>query len=129
MLKLATVFSGIGAIEHALKRMGIEHEIVFASDNGDVDIFKKNIGINFIEISNELKRLKNIIKDININVETDYEYLTDLEEHLKRIDDKVIELKNECREVKLDSSILEDIKNGKVKKEISRIYDNMKIIL
>ena len=43
MLRLATVFSGIGAIEHALKRMGIEHEIVFASDNGDVDIFKKKI--------------------------------------------------------------------------------------
>ncbi|WP_346869872.1 DNA (cytosine-5-)-methyltransferase [Clostridium sp. UBA5119] len=123
MLKLATVFSGIGAIEHALKRMGIEHEIIFASDNGDVDIFKKNIGINFIEISNEIKRLKNIIKDIHISVEDDYEYLTDLEEHLKRIDDKVIELKNQCRDVKLDLSILDDVKNEKVKKEINKIYD------
>ena len=35
MLKLATVFSGIGAIEHALDRMQIEHEIVFACDNGE----------------------------------------------------------------------------------------------
>ena len=33
MLKLATVFSGIGAIEHALKRMRVPHEIVFACDN------------------------------------------------------------------------------------------------
>jgi DNA (cytosine-5)-methyltransferase 1 len=33
MLKLATVFSGIGAIEHALKRMGIIYELVFACDN------------------------------------------------------------------------------------------------
>ena len=33
MLKLATVFSGIGAIEHALKRMKIQHEIIFACDN------------------------------------------------------------------------------------------------
>lgn len=33
MLKLATVFSGIGAVEHALKRMGVVHEIVFACDN------------------------------------------------------------------------------------------------
>ncbi len=33
MLKLATVFSGIGAIEHALQRMGIKHNIVFACDN------------------------------------------------------------------------------------------------
>jgi len=33
MLKLATVFSGIGAIEHSLKRMGIKNKIVFACDN------------------------------------------------------------------------------------------------
>ncbi len=33
MLKLATAFSGIGAIEHALKRMGVPHELVFACDN------------------------------------------------------------------------------------------------
>ena len=35
MIKLATVFSGIGSIEWALKRQGIEHEIVFACDNGE----------------------------------------------------------------------------------------------
>lgn len=33
MLKLATAFSGIGAIEHALKRMQVKHELVFACDN------------------------------------------------------------------------------------------------
>jgi len=33
MLKLATTFSGIGAIEHALKRLGIDNKIIFASDN------------------------------------------------------------------------------------------------
>lgn len=38
MLRLATVFSGIGAIEHALDRMNIEHKIVFACDNGDVKL-------------------------------------------------------------------------------------------
>ncbi len=32
MLKLATAFSGIGAVEHALYRMAIPYEIVFASD-------------------------------------------------------------------------------------------------
>jgi DNA (cytosine-5)-methyltransferase 1 len=37
-IRLATVFSGIGAIEFALKRMNIEHEIVFACDNGDREI-------------------------------------------------------------------------------------------
>ena len=43
MIKLATVFSGIGAIEHALKRMRMDHKIIFACDNGDVDILSKKI--------------------------------------------------------------------------------------
>ncbi len=38
MLKVATLFSGIGAPEWALKRLGIPHECVLACDNGDVDI-------------------------------------------------------------------------------------------
>ena len=37
-MKLATVFSGIGAIEQALHRMGIDYEIVFACDNGDMEL-------------------------------------------------------------------------------------------
>ena len=49
-LKLATVFSGIGAIEHALERMGIEHEIVFACDN---DKFVKQSYFANWEISEE----------------------------------------------------------------------------
>lgn len=35
MIKIATVFSGIGAAEHALKQLNVEHEIVFACDNGE----------------------------------------------------------------------------------------------
>lgn len=35
MLKIATVFSGIGAAEQALLQMGIKHKIVFACDNGE----------------------------------------------------------------------------------------------
>ena len=38
MIRLATAFSGIGAIEQALIRLNIDHKIVFACDNGDVDI-------------------------------------------------------------------------------------------
>ncbi len=37
-IRLATVFSGIGAIEFAFKRLGIDYEIVFACDNGERDI-------------------------------------------------------------------------------------------
>lgn len=61
MIKLATVFSGIGAIEHALDRMGLEHEIVFACDNGDVDILSKKIEDNVNDIKLEIKELKNIL--------------------------------------------------------------------
>jgi len=35
MLRVATVFSGIGAAEHALSRSGVETQIAFACDNGE----------------------------------------------------------------------------------------------
>lgn len=38
MLKLATVFSGIGAPEEALRQLGENFEIVFACDNGERDL-------------------------------------------------------------------------------------------
>ena len=37
-IRLATAFSGIGAIEQAFKRLNIESEILFACDNGDIEI-------------------------------------------------------------------------------------------
>lgn len=53
MLRLATVFSGIGAIEHALERMNIPYEIVFACDNGDIelDMSEEEIKANLANIS------------------------------------------------------------------------------
>lgn len=51
-IRVATVFSGIGAFEQALKKLNINYEIVFACDNGEreitqqvdkiKDFFKKN---------------------------------------------------------------------------------------
>ena len=38
MLKLATVFSGIGAVEQALKKQKIKYDIKFACDNGEIEI-------------------------------------------------------------------------------------------
>lgn len=37
-LKVGTLFSGIGSFEWALKRLGVDYEVVFACDNGDVDL-------------------------------------------------------------------------------------------
>ena len=73
-IKLATVFSGIGSIEFALKRMGIDYEIVFACDNGERDIVydeikeKENVKTlkSYIEKKEYVDKLyKNKTKSIN----------------------------------------------------------------
>lgn len=79
MIKLATVFSGIGAIEHALQRMQLDHEIVFACDNGDVEILTKEIGMNIDEIGTELNALSKIIKNIQFNDEIEDLYKNQLD--------------------------------------------------
>ena len=66
MIRLGTVFSGVGAIEHAFKRLNLKHKIIFACDNGGVDIFGKKIGDNFLEIDEEIIYLDKIIKNLNI---------------------------------------------------------------
>ena len=43
VIRLGTLFSGIGSIEYALKELGIEYEIEFACDNGEVKLEKKSI--------------------------------------------------------------------------------------
>lgn len=71
MIKLATVFSGIGAIEHALDRMGLQHQIVFACDNGDVDILNKEVAVNIDDVGAELKHLKKTISTIGLDSEVE----------------------------------------------------------
>lgn len=70
MLKLATAFSGIGAIEQALKRLAIEYQIEFACDNGDVEID--------IDHDQELKKIKKMktIEDKRLYVEKLYKTLS-----------------------------------------------------
>lgn len=60
MIKIGTVFSGIGAVEHALERMGIDYEIKFACDNGDVDILSKKVESNFDSIREEITEIENV---------------------------------------------------------------------
>ena len=54
-IRLATVFSGIGAAEFALKRLKIEYEIVFACDNGE-----REIKIEYEKEFEKVKSLTNI---------------------------------------------------------------------
>ena len=67
MIRLATCFSGIGAIEHALKRMGLPYEIVFACDNGEVDVLTKHIPVDAEEISSELRMLDRLIAELQFD--------------------------------------------------------------
>lgn len=73
MIKLATVFSGIGAVEHALNRMNIDTKIIFACDNGDIDIFSKKVNVNMDQIDGELSVLKSIIYDMEFSEDDSYE--------------------------------------------------------
>ena len=59
-LKLATLFSGIGAIEQALIRNKTPYEIVFACDNGDIDIeYNKDAEMNTIRnMSSKIEKKK-----------------------------------------------------------------------
>lgn len=91
MIKIGTVFSGIGAIEHALQRMNIEHEIVFACDNGDVDILSKKIPIDLISIQNEIRGLEALVSKINCKSAYDKEYILELKTDLDRASYKFTE--------------------------------------
>lgn len=92
MIKLGTVFSGIGAIEHALKRMGIEHQIVFACDNGDVEILSKNVGMNLDEIKEELDVLTDVITKMRFNDKYQDLYKEQLQNMIAEANTELVEI-------------------------------------
>ena len=72
-IKLATVFSGIGSIEFALKRLGIKYEIVFACDNGEREIE--------YDRKKEFSNIRKIRKQIDKKKYVDKLYLTKTRKH------------------------------------------------
>ena len=63
-MKLATVFSGIGAIEQALLKMNIKYDIVFACDTGE----------RYIDIDpEEIRNIKMDDKDKNLYIKSLYD--------------------------------------------------------
>ncbi len=127
MIRLATVFSGIGAIEHTLDRMELDHEIVFACDNGDVDILSKKIDVDLDEIEGELSVLETMIHRIGARTDEEKEYKSQLDtmldatkaEYIKVTDsiDRIAE--KDCKELILSilSRIvkMEDLKKARLK--------------
>lgn len=95
MIKLGTIFSGIGAIEHAIERMGLPVSIEFAIDNGDVDILSKNIEYNIPSIVEEIQLLKDMY---NRNTELDW-----LDDELELADAQLKEIESYLDEQKINS--------------------------
>lgn len=116
MLKLATVFTGIGAIEQALKRMNIKNEIVFACDNGGVDIFGKKINDNFLEIEQEMIYLKNQLDDLK---------LPDFEDYIENISQKLEAIKNNFEILKNQIKNL-DIPFSDMRNSINRVSNYLR---
>lgn len=135
MIRLATAFSGIGAIEHALNRMGLENEIVFACDNGDVNILTKDVDTDIDEIETELESLSELIEEISINDNVEDLYKNQLEgmlrasmtefhevdEQLKNVEEKDNELLKNTTSELLASNVLK----ANRKKEYSKRLANL----
>lgn len=118
MIKIATVFSGIGAIEHAIKRMNLEHKIVFACDNGDVDILSQSVDIEINSIEQEIKSLQNTILKISTKSPEDEEYvkelITDFNKVVKKFDKEKEGISNvDINFLQLEKEILLSISEDK----------------
>ena len=110
-IRLATVFSGIGAIEHALDRMNLNHKIVFACDNGDVDILSKKIPEDIAAIENELSTLTNEIDKIEVHNEEDKLYKDELTLILSKTNEEILNYKNMTLDNSTENKINRKIKD------------------
>ena len=70
MIRLATLFSGIGAIEQALLKTNIPHKIIFACDNGEREL--------------ELSKDEILRNTDNMSLEEKKQYIDDLYGKLKK---------------------------------------------
>ena len=127
MIRLATVFSGIGAIEHTLERMGLEHKIVFACDNGDVDILSKKIDDNIKAIDEEIKNLKDVVSKIE-NEQEFTKQLYQCESKFIKVSTIIDQIMVQKLKNKL-STILEKSLNKNTKKSKIKEFEDMQKIL
>jgi DNA (cytosine-5)-methyltransferase 1 len=135
MIRLATAFSGIGAIEHALSRMGLDNEIVFACDNGDVNILIKDVDTDIDEIELELKSLSELIEEISYNDNVEDLYKSQLEgmlkasiiefrnvkKQLKNVEEKDNQMLQETTTLLLDSNVLKANRKKEYSKRLAKL--------
>lgn len=99
MIRLATCFSGIGAIEHALYRMQLDHRIVFACDNGDIDILTKKVAPDIDEIGSELSELHKTVSGIRSHKEVEDLYKDQLTGMLEQADHEFTSIKSQLEQI------------------------------
>lgn len=146
MLKIATVFSGIGAIEHALERLGIDYKIEFACDNGEVDILSKEIDDNFKDINEEIEYLTKLIESTDENDDWLVNKLSLIQIRVSNIEKEVLNIDDNFSAVhNLVERIIQEEKITKSQKviyekflqyienedilDIDRIYSDIKIFV
>ena len=121
MIKLATVFSGIGAIEHALDRMGLEHKLVFACDNGDIDILSKRIIVSNIDSLNaEFDKILEEVKSLKISNSKFDDYKEEILEKFNLVDNLHNEIVNQTNNDKILRKKMND-----VSAQISMLYEKI----
>ena len=74
--------------------MNLNHKIVFACDNGDVDILSKKIPEDIAAIENELSTLTNEIDKIEVHNEEDKLYKDELTLILSKTNEEILNYKN-----------------------------------
>ena len=76
MIRVATVFSGIGSIEHALDRLEIPHKIVFACDNGDIPVtYDENVELQKIKKMHTKREKKEYVDQLYASQSTKQNYV------------------------------------------------------
>jgi len=134
MIRLATVFSGIGAIEHALKRMVLPHKIIFACDNGDVDVLSKKILPEIKDIEEEIELLNKMVEKILTTKGNDKEYSMELLSNFKKIENKykefITNLEANIELIELVKSLLLKFIDGDYfNKNVLKVYNSWLEIL
>lgn len=64
MIRLGTLFSGIGAIEQTLLKLNLNHKIIFACDNGERHISINEKEIDYINNVKDIVQRENYVKSL-----------------------------------------------------------------
>ncbi len=92
MIRIGTLFSGIGAFEHALNQLGLKHEILFACDNGERELPLTFSDLKVLTSGMNEKQLLSFCEDYinhvgvkrdyrDVEIQLLYKLLHDLDQH------------------------------------------------